>query len=160
MSLAVVSLGSNMGDWKAIFLNAFSHFKMLGRIDEKSSVFKTEPWGVQDQPWFKNQVVGLKTDLPPRVLMSELLKVEELNGRDRSRETRWGQRTLDLDILFFENQTINTQDLIIPHPRMHLRNFIMDPLCEIYPQLFHTVLKKKMVELKHECTDLTKTEKF
>ena len=160
MGLAIVSLGSNIGDWSTIFRNTFDQLESIGKVDKKSSVYMTEPWGVKDQPWFKNQVIGLNTQLAPHSLMKVLLEIEALNGRNRSNETRWGKRTLDLDILFFEDEIIQSTELIIPHPRMHLRNFILSPVTEIYPQLIHPIFKKTMLELKTVCEDLTKIEKI
>ncbi len=105
------------------------------RVLAASSVYKTEPQGVKDQPWFVNRVAQLMLDpiVQPADMLSVLHDVERAFGRQREAETRFGPRSLDLDILIFGDRIINTPELIVPHPRMHLRAFVLVPLIEIAP---------------------------
>jgi len=158
--LAIISLGNNIGNWKIIFDSAMLKIAELGAIDFKSSVYKTEPWGLKEQPWFKNQVIGILTTKSPLELLSALLKIESELGRVRNQEQHWGPRTLDLDIILFEEMDISNETLTIPHPRMHERNFILQPLSEIYPELIHPTLNLTISELTNRCKDQTKIEKI
>lgn len=153
MSNAFILLGSNMGDKKNMLLNAVNDIKKtIGDIITKSSIYETEPWGVDGfQESYLNQVIQINTNLTAKNLLLELNKIEIKYGRHR--EIKNSSRTLDLDILFFENQIINSNDLTIPHPRLHLRNFTLIPLMEIAPYFIHPKLNKNIEELYDECKD-------
>ncbi len=156
----VISLGGNKGDWKFIFESGLNELSKLGKLDKVSSIYKTEPWGVKEQPWFKNQIVGLRTELTPVAMMKELLKIEAAHGRNRENEERWGERSLDLDILLFNDIVVDEKELSVPHPRMHERRFILIPLVEIYPHMRHPILHKFMNELLDDCLDETEIIKL
>lgn len=153
MSNAFILLGSNMGDKKNMLLNAVIDIKkIIGDIITKSSIYETEPWEVDGfQESYLNQVIQINTNLTAKNLLLELNKIEVKYGRHR--EIKNSSRTLDLDILFFENQIINSNDLTIPHPRLHLRNFTLIPLMEIAPYFIHPKLNKNIEELYDECKD-------
>lgn len=105
----------------------------------------TKPWGKTDQPDFVNQVIKVKTSLRPIELLNLIHEIE--NSMDRVRTEIWGPRIIDIDILFYEDIIMNTPKLTLPHPRTHLREFCLDPLCEVAPNLVHPILRQTMKEL-------------
>jgi 2-amino-4-hydroxy-6-hydroxymethyldihydropteridine diphosphokinase len=123
----------------------------LGTISSKSSLYQTASWGNLDQPDFINQVIELKTSLSPADLLKAILKIENVLGRQRLK--KWGSRTIDIDILLYEDQIVNTADLIIPHPYLSVRRFSLMPLSEIAPNLVHPISRKNITELLNELTD-------
>jgi 2-amino-4-hydroxy-6-hydroxymethyldihydropteridine diphosphokinase len=130
VTTAYVGLGANLGDRERALRQAA---ELLG-ARRLSTVRETEPWGVTDQPRFLNAVAELETDLPPRELLQRLLDVERSLGRTRGGE-RWGPRTIDLDLLLYGGETIDEPGLTVPHPRMHERLFVLEPLAELAPGL-------------------------
>jgi 2-amino-4-hydroxy-6-hydroxymethyldihydropteridine diphosphokinase len=134
---AYVGLGSNLGDREATIRRAV---EVLGerpgsRVAAVSTLRETDPVGVEDQPRFLNGVVALEVALTARALLDELLAVERELGRDRSRETRWGPRTIDLDLLLFGDEVVDEPGLTVPHPRLAERRFVLEPLHELEPDL-------------------------
>jgi 2-amino-4-hydroxy-6-hydroxymethyldihydropteridine diphosphokinase len=135
MPRVFVALGSNLCDREANLELA------LLRLDEElglvacSTFVETDPVGVTDQPKFLNAVAELDTSTPPRELLERLLRIEREFGRDRSQEQRWGPRTLDLDLLLYGDETIDEPGLTVPHPRLHERIFVLEPLNELDPEL-------------------------
>jgi 2-amino-4-hydroxy-6-hydroxymethyldihydropteridine diphosphokinase len=123
----------------------------FGSIIGSSSVYETAAWGNKDQPDFLNMVLIANTQLAPLVAINTLLGIEAELGRKR--EMKWGQRTIDIDILFFGNKIIQLPQLVIPHPFITQRRFVLMPLAEIAPDFLHPVLKKSMAELLQECPD-------
>jgi 2-amino-4-hydroxy-6-hydroxymethyldihydropteridine diphosphokinase len=135
MSLAYVALGSNLGDPRQQVLDAVDALARLPgtRLRQRSSLYRTPPWGVLEQPPFINAVVELDTELSPHALLDALLAVEQRAGRVRAE--RNGPRTLDLDLLHVEGVQLDDPDLTLPHPRMAERAFVLLPLCDIVPTL-------------------------
>lgn len=135
MPRVAIALGSNAGDRHAHIRAAFEAMGSLPGTREcrRSSIHETAPVGPVVQGPFLNAVAILDTTLPPRDLLSHLHAIERSRGRDRAREQRWGPRTLDLDILLYAGQVVNEPGLIIPHPRLHERAFVLDPLAEVWP---------------------------
>ena len=125
---AFVGLGANLGDREGTIRTAA---ELIGAA-RLSTLRETEPWGVVDQPPFLNAVAELETALTARVLLDSLLEVEQELGRVRSGE-RWGPRTIDLDLLLFGDETIDEPGLTVPHPRLHERLFVLEPLAELAP---------------------------
>jgi len=146
--LAYLSVGSNIGDREGNLRGAITRLGTLGRILSVSSFYETEPVEFTDQPWFLNCAVALETSLPPQQLMETALQVEREMGRERVQKK--GPRIIDIDILLFADLEIKTRELTIPHPAMHLRRFVLEPLAEIAPELRHPVLKKTIRELLEE----------
>lgn len=139
-------LGTNLGDRKR---NLEKALKLLREDDleiiEHSSIYESEPWGIHDQPWFWNMVIKVKTALDPISLLKCCLAVEAKMGRVRTR--KWGERLIDIDILYYEDQVINTPHLKIPHPGITERKFTLMPLAEKWPTQIHPTLKKSQSEL-------------
>lgn len=144
---AYIGLGSNLGDRVAYLRSGVNAIQHLGDSMSVSSVYESEPFGVGDeqQPMYLNMVVSIETKLAPEQLLWELLDIEQVNGRVRVRRNE--ARTLDLDVLMFGDEILDTPDLTVPHPRMHERAFVMLPLAEIAPHLVHPVLQRTMSEI-------------
>jgi 2-amino-4-hydroxy-6-hydroxymethyldihydropteridine diphosphokinase len=144
-TLVYLSLGSNLGDRVANLRNAMTRMTAIGHIRTASSFYETQPVDLVDQPWFVNCVVGLETEMTSQELMAAILRVEEDMGRRRL--ARKGPRTIDLDILLFGDRVIDEPGLIVPHPAMHQRRFVLEPLAEIAPGVVHPVLHRTVQEL-------------
>jgi 2-amino-4-hydroxy-6-hydroxymethyldihydropteridine diphosphokinase len=135
MAQALLALGGNVGDVRQTFDRAIAAF-CNGRdvqLVARSSDYATPPWGVVDQPRFINCCIAVATALPPRALLARAQSVEREFGRDRAREQRWGPRTLDIDILAYDDLTRDEPELTLPHPRLFERAFVLVPLAEIVP---------------------------
>lgn len=145
--LVYLSLGSNLGDRQKNLEIAISRLQELGEVMKISSYYETEPVDFTRQPWFVNCAVALRTAKMPRQLIAAILKLEEEMGRRRSREKPKGPRTIDIDILLFGNSVIETKNLTVPHPAMHKRRFVLEPLAEIAPERRHPMLKRTVREL-------------
>ena len=129
-----------------------------GQIRKSSSLYETEAWGIKDQPAFLNQVLLVDTELDPRQLLSTILAIEHQMGRERTQ--KFGPRSIDIDILFYNDEIIDEPGLAIPHPQMHLRKFTLKPLKEIAPSYFHPVIKKSVSDLLRECPDSLAVKKL
>jgi 2-amino-4-hydroxy-6-hydroxymethyldihydropteridine diphosphokinase len=150
-NLAYLSLGSNIGDRVSHLRDAMTRLGTVGRIVAVSSFYETEPVEFTSQPWFLNCAVALETSLIPRQLMIEILRIEEEMGRRRIQKK--GPRSIDIDILIFvtgegKNTIIDSEELTIPHPAMHHRRFVLEPLTEIAPNVIHPLSKKTISELR------------
>ena len=152
MYTTYILLGSNLGNSIKYLSDAILEIEYkLGTISSKSSLYQTASWGKHDQPDFINQVIELKTSLSPAELLKAVLQIE--NDLGRQRLEKWGSRTIDIDILLYEDQIVNTANLVIPHPYLSVRRFSLMPLSEIAPNLLHPILKKSITELLNELTD-------
>jgi 2-amino-4-hydroxy-6-hydroxymethyldihydropteridine diphosphokinase len=147
MPLAYIALGSNLGDRAQALYLAIAHLGSLGRVIARSSLYETEPVGYHEQPAFLNAVVALETDLEPLPLLRVLLSIEAEMGRDRSRGTPKGPRTLDLDLLLVADRIVADEELTLPHPALTNRRFVLAPLAEIAPELRHPVRGETIAEL-------------
>jgi len=141
-----LSLGSNLGDRAAQIEQALVRLNEKGvRIVKRSSFYETEPVEFLEQGWFLNIAVGAETELTPQQLLSLILKVERDLGRERI--VKSGPRKIDIDIVLFDAETVHSDELEIPHPRMAERRFVLVPMVEIVPALRHPVLRSTMSEL-------------
>jgi 2-amino-4-hydroxy-6-hydroxymethyldihydropteridine diphosphokinase len=136
MAEALIGLGGNVGDVRETLNRAVTQFcdGVEVRLTARSSDYRTPPWGVRDQPPFVNLCLAVATDLPPRELLARAQAVERMFGRDRAAEIHWGPRTLDIDILTYDDLVLRSPDLTIPHPRLFERAFVLVPLAEIAPE--------------------------
>jgi len=146
-AMVYLSLGSNVGDREAHLRDAQDRLNAVGRVTAVSSLYETEPVEVTQQPWFLNGVIALETSLTPQQLMSAILKIEEAMGRRRVQKK--GPRTIDIDILLFGETILDSEEVVIPHPAMHERRFVLEPLAEIAPEARHPLLKKTILELRN-----------
>jgi 2-amino-4-hydroxy-6-hydroxymethyldihydropteridine diphosphokinase len=144
--LAYLSLGSNLGDRRAYLQDAIQRLSRLGSVVAVSSVYETEPIELTTQPWFLNCAVALDTVKTPRQLLAAVLKLEQEMGRRRVGNK--GPRTIDVDILIFGSSVMDLPPLTLPHPAMHQRRFVLEPLAEIAPELRHPVFERTMRELR------------
>lgn len=146
---AAIGLGSNLGDRHAHLAAAFDALAAAPatHLLARSSVRETAPVGPIAQGPFLNAVALIETSLPPRELLSRLHAIERSRGRDRAREQRWGPRTLDLDILLYDNLILDQPGLTIPHPRLHERRFVLEPLAEVWPDAIVPPLRRSVADL-------------
>jgi 2-amino-4-hydroxy-6-hydroxymethyldihydropteridine diphosphokinase len=159
MEQIFLSLGSNLGDRLANLRRAVAFLRPLAAIAAISDVYETEPVGFAAQPWFLNAVVGLqltpaagrnlRDDDPPVSLLQSLLAIERVMGRQRDSAgaVPKGPRLIDLDILLYGNRTIDSPALTVPHPAMHLRRFVLQPLAQIAPAVEHPLLRRTAMQL-------------
>jgi 2-amino-4-hydroxy-6-hydroxymethyldihydropteridine diphosphokinase len=140
-----LSLGSNLDDRAANLEEAIRRLEAFGRITAKSSVYETEPMEMESQPWFLNCAIAMETGMTAQQLLSTALAIEQSMGRRRILSK--GPRTIDIDILLFDNSVEDSATLTIPHPALHQRRFVLEPLAEIAPDLRHPILKKTVREM-------------
>ena len=147
-----LGLGSNLGNREENLLKAQKLInKKVGKVHSKSSIYETAAWGITEQNAFLNQVLEIETVFSPDAVLHLLLKIEKNMGRIR--EIKWGERSIDIDILYFNNEIISTENLAIPHPFIQERKFVLLPLCEIAPVFIHPKLKQSNLELLEKCQD-------
>jgi 2-amino-4-hydroxy-6-hydroxymethyldihydropteridine diphosphokinase len=151
MNETFILTGGNQGDRLAQLSTALKEIKTLGTVRAVSGIYETAAWGRTDQPDFLNQVIHLETQVKPQELMNALLQIEAKMGRQRTE--KYDPRTIDLDILYFNDEIIDEPGLMIPHPRLQLRRFVLEPLYEIAPNLLHPVFGKTTYQLLLDCPD-------
>jgi len=147
--VAFISVGSNIGDKLQNCRKGIAALTAGERsiLKGQSHFYRTEPVGYSDQDWFVNAVAEIETRSEPAVLFRELKSIEKDFGRKKE-AIRFGPRLLDLDILLYDRLILETDELIIPHPRMHQRRFVLQPMCDMNPHIVHPVLKKDMQSLR------------
>ena len=135
MADVLIALGGNVGDVRATFKRAIANICGMAQatLVARSSDYATPPWGEENQARFVNACIEIETGLDPHALLFTLHKIETRFGRDRARETRWGPRTLDLDLIAYDDVSIQKPELTLPHPRLFERAFVLVPLAEIVP---------------------------
>lgn len=153
MAIVYLGLGSNKGDRVGYVQQATS---LLGSLDgvkiiRTSSLYETQPWLEQETTWFVNAIVEIKTSLSPQILLTECLRIEKQLGRCRDTENdKYGDRTIDIDILFYDKEIINEKELQIPHKYLHQRAFVLVPMLELNPDFIHPDLGKSISDLHEE----------
>ena len=146
MNNLVLSLGSNLGDRVQNLSSALYYLKEAGiTIIKQSFIYETDPWGNTDQPDFYNQVIEAETGMNVLQTLKQILLIEKEMGRNRRQ--KWEPRIIDIDILFFNDEIINEEGLIVPHQHLHERAFVLIPLAEILPAKIHPVLQKTISEI-------------
>ena len=155
MTRSYILFGSNQGDKEALLEQACTLINnRCGMLVERSSAYVTEPWGFEAEEWFLNELLVVETELEPDELMDALLEIEKELGRVRHpKQKGYTSRTVDLDILYYGNQMVNTEKVTVPHPRLHLRRFVLLPLCELIPDFLHPKLNLSQEELLQNCPD-------
>jgi 2-amino-4-hydroxy-6-hydroxymethyldihydropteridine diphosphokinase len=146
--VAYLALGANLGDRLANLKQAIASLTPQMEVKAKSGVYETPPWGFEDQPKFLNQVIKVNTYLDPEPLLKHLKRLEVALGRKESFPN--GPRLIDIDILFYDDLVVNKPSLVIPHPRLHERGFVLLPLMEIAPNLVHPVIQKSVREMAEQ----------
>lgn len=157
-SYIAFSIGANLGDRLLSMKRAISLLSESITDLQCSSVYETEPVGYNDQPVFLNCAICGYTDKSPELIIETCKRIEYTIGRQL--RPKWHEREIDIDIVLFEDCILDSKDIAIPHPRMHLRAFVLQPLSEISPDRIHPVLKKNIKQLLSECTDTAKIKVF
>ena len=155
--IVYLALGTNLGDRLSNLKQAIAALTPQLEVKAKSQVYETPPWGFEDQPKFLNQVIKATTYLEPEPLLKHLKRLEVALGRQESFPN--GPRLIDMDILFYDDLVLDKPSIVIPHPRLHERGFVLLPLMEIAPNLVHPVNKKSVSEMAKLCS-LEGIEKF
>lgn len=151
----VLLIGGNQGDRVNLLLRAQSMIaQQIGPVAQVSTIYETEPWGFQSDQNFLNQALVVDTDLTPHQVLTRALNIEKALGRQRPANTQgYSSRPMDIDLIFFNSAIVRTPDLQLPHPRMHLRRFVLEPLAEIIPQYIHPLLRQTIQQLASTCPD-------
>lgn len=145
-------LGGNIGErFQNLVAARLQIYEQIGQIVEASSIYETQAWGVSQQPAFLNQALKVITDLEAHEILKKIHSIEQSLGRVRF--NKWSERTIDIDILFYDDQAICSEELVVPHLHLHERRFVLMPLLEIAPSLFHPILRKNIKQLYAACTD-------
>jgi 2-amino-4-hydroxy-6-hydroxymethyldihydropteridine diphosphokinase len=154
MPVVYLSIGSNLGDRYKNFRYGIDQLirMVASSLIIESLLYETEPVGFKNQGWFLNAAIKIETMIEPLDLFDRVKAIEIGSGRDFN-QVRFGPRTLDLDILLYDDLILNSEHLIIPHPRMHERRFVLKPLCDIDPSIVHPVLRKSVAQLLKELGD-------
>ncbi|WP_297087243.1 2-amino-4-hydroxy-6-hydroxymethyldihydropteridine diphosphokinase [uncultured Draconibacterium sp.] len=153
MNKVFLGIGGNIGNKEKNFNHAYTLIELkLGKIVQKSSVYETPPWGFQAEHAFWNQVIVIETKLEAEELLWRIHEIEADFGRKRGIE-RYSSREMDIDILYFNDEFMETKSLIIPHPKIHERRFVLVPLVEIAPELKHPLRRLTSIEMLESCRD-------
>ncbi len=160
MNEVFLCLGGNIGNREVNLNTAILKISELcGKVTATSSIYETEAWGSHSCLNYLNQVIKIHTHLSPQKLLKTLLNIESSLGRQRTKNQN-ADRTMDIDILFFNAEIIEIDNLQIPHPRLHLRNFVLKPLLEVCEVHIHPVFNKSILQLALQCPDTLKVNKF
>lgn len=152
-------LGGNMGDRESLLARAVSLIaQKIGPVRKTSALYETAAWGNHDQAAFLNQAVMVTTSLSAPETLKQIQAIEQELGR--ARIEKWGSRTIDIDIIFFNGQLIDEPDLVVPHPHMQDRNFVLVPLAEIAAGYVHPVLQSNVATLLQQCRDTLEVKKY
>lgn len=151
-NIIFLGLGSNLGNRAENLLTAQRLIEeQVGKIRSKSSIYETAAWGITEQDAFLNQVIEVETSFSPSAVLHLVLKIEKDMGRIRA--IKWGERSIDIDVLYYNDEVISTENLAIPHPFIQERKFVLVPLCEISQDFIHPKLKQTNLELFEKCQD-------
>ena len=160
MNKAVLLFGSNLGDSQLLFQQAISLIdERLGDLEMQSTLYQSPPWGFDHENDFINQVLIVNTEKDAEKVLQSCLQIESDLGRRRTIQG-YGARTIDIDVLFVNNEVIETDNFILPHPRLHLRKFTLLPLVELIPNFVHPTLQKSIQDLLAACKDKSEVRKI
>jgi len=161
MQSVIFLLGGNIGNVEETFMHAKLLLqKRLGLVVSSSALYRSPAWGFAHENDFLNQIIVVHTNQTPKACLTAALETEIDLGRTRSGGVGYEARIIDIDILFYENEIIDTESLTVPHPHIQERRFTLLPLCEIMPHYVHPILEKTCVQLLEECVDKSKVEKL
>ena len=159
MNIAYLLIGGNLGNRSANLQKAIQLIEQnCGQVVQSSAIYETAAWGLTEQPAFYNQALKIETTVLPEALMQELLHIEQMMGRIRT--VKLGPRTIDLDMLFYDQLILNSTLLVLPHPALTERRFVLLPLAEIAANLMHPILHKTIQVLLNECPDHLDVQKL
>ena len=159
MNTVFLQLGSNMDDRNAHLKNANKLIaEEIGAIQKKSKIYESVPWGVENQNNYLNQVLEIKSEFSAEEVLGKVLQIEDKIGRIRNE--KWGERIIDIDILFFNDLIVEKEGMCIPHIHLHNRKFVLIPLNEIAPSFTHPKYNKTIGELLSECKDIDRVEEY
>lgn len=159
MSKVYFSIGSNKGNRSQLINEAIDKIDIsIGRVELKSSIYETQSWGFKSNNFY-NVCLLIESSLSVESIFNKILKIEKDMGRLKS-GNKYSDRCIDIDILFVENIIVNSKNLIIPHPRLHLRKFVLTPMLDIAPDLIHPILNKSIKQLELECDDNDQPKKI
>ena len=155
MEEIILLLGSNKGNRLTYLSEAVQKISLLSKSPVvTSSIYESEPWGFETEIWFLNMAVLLSSDILPEELLKEVLIIERELGRVRNPDSNgYESREIDIDIIFYGSRVIDTAELSAPHPRMHLRKFVLTPVCEICPDFIHPLLEERVADILELCED-------
>ena len=160
MNKVVLLLGSNLGDGQLLFQQVISLIdERLGKLELQSALYQSPPWGFEHENDFINQVLIMNTEKDAEEVLQSCLQIEVDLGRKRTAQG-YGARTIDIDVLFVNDEVMQTESLVLPHPRLHLRKFTLLPLVELIPDFVHPTLQKSMQELLVACEDNSEVRKI
>ncbi len=152
MDTLILIVGGNLGDRNQNLVDAYQNMEQIfGNVLMKSAIYETEAWGGKSTGKYLNQVLVFRVSQDEQTILENLQLIE--NAMGRTREIKWGDRSMDIDILFLSDKIINTPNLQIPHPYLQERRFVLKPLCDVLPNFIHPVFNKKVKELLQECPD-------
>jgi 2-amino-4-hydroxy-6-hydroxymethyldihydropteridine diphosphokinase len=159
MNKVFLQLGSNLGEREQLISSAITNIStQIGTIISQSKIYESTPWRVDGQENYLNQIIEIKTELPADKVLELVLSIE--NDLGRVRLEKWGERLIDIDIIFFNDEIIETSDLCIPHKHMHERNFVLEPLNEIASTFIHPRYNKTVAELLKDSKDTERVEEY
>lgn len=159
MSKVYFSIGSNKGNRSQLINEAIDKIDIyVGRVELKSSIYETQSWGFKSNNFY-NVCLLIESSLSVESIFNKILKIEKDMGRLKS-GNKYSDRCIDIDILFVEDIIVNSKNLIIPHPRLHLRKFVLTPMLDLAPDLIHPILNKSIKQLELECDDNDQPKKI
>jgi len=159
MSKVYFSIGSNKGNRSQLINEAIDKIDIsIGKVEQKSSIYETQSWGFKSNNFF-NVCLLIESSLSLESIFNKILKIEKDMGRLKS-GNKYSDRCIDIDILFVEDIIVNSKNLIIPHPRLHLRKFVLTPMLDLAPDLIHPILNKSIKQLELECDDNDQPKKI
>ena len=161
MNKAVLLLGSNLGDGQLLFQHVISMIdERLGKLEMQSALYQSPPWGFEHENNFINQVLIMNTEKDSEQVLQSCLQIEVDLGRKKRKTQGYVARIIDIDVLFVNDEVIETETLVLPHPRLHLRKFTLLPLAELIPDFVHPTLNKTIQELLVACEDNSEVRKI
>jgi 2-amino-4-hydroxy-6-hydroxymethyldihydropteridine diphosphokinase len=159
-NLVYLSIGTNLGNRKLNMEEAIHFISIFSEIEKVSSIFETEAWGKKELLPFFNMVISISTSMLPDELLKACQEIESKLGRVKGDKDTYENRIIDIDILFYNNDIIQKKGLIVPHPLLHERLFVIEPFIEIAPRFIHPLLKQSMLELSRTCEDESEIQKL